>query len=211
MNVAKPDIVPSEEADFADRLEHFFRANYTVLVRRHLRYGNVTDVQDAIQDAMMRIYARFSDGAIEEPENLDAFVNAAVRNVLIDRLRQAKLVSIDEVMTASDGTTAGKGRTSDNTETGLSDHGLRDDDPGQEDTLAWKQLLHAILDRLPERWSGVAAMAMGGASPTEIGATYQRNGYVLRRYVRELICRVLHDLARGGDSLADTFGREFCG
>lgn len=212
MTVAESGIATTEKADFADRLERFFRANYTALVRRHLRYGDVSNVQDAIQDAMMRIYARFADGALEEPEDLDAFVNAAIRNVLIDRLRRVKLVSIDDVLTASDGNTVVRGGSQGGTETGLADHGLRDDsNPGQEDMLAWKQLLHVVLDRLPERWSGVAAMAMGGASPTEIGAAYQRNGYVLRRYVRELICRILRDLAKGGDSLADSFSREFCG
>jgi hypothetical protein len=41
--------------DFADRLERFFRDNYTALVRRHLRLGSVADVQDAIQEAMLRV------------------------------------------------------------------------------------------------------------------------------------------------------------
>ncbi len=199
------------ETDFAERLERFFRANYTMLVRRHLRFGSVPEVQDAIQEAMMRIYARFVDGVLPEPDNLDAFVNTVVRNVLRDRLRRAELVPIDDVVTAPDGGRVIRRTTAEGSDPAFSDQGLRDDQQaGPEDALAWKQLLEAVFDRLPDRWSGIAAMVIGGASPAEIGAAYDRNGYVLRRYTRDLICRILRDLAEGGDSLADAFGREFC-
>lgn len=201
--------LPAAEEDFADRLEGFFRANYAALVRQHLRYGSIAEVQDAIQDAMMRIYTRFADGQVAPPDNLAAYVNVTIRNILKDRRR-------DEVLTpangASDGLAVSRTVSLDDTESGLSPELIGDDrEMGPEERLAWKRLFHAVLDRLPERWAGIATMAMAGASPAEIGAAYERDGYVLRRYVRELICRVLKELAQGGDSLAGGFSRDFCG
>jgi hypothetical protein len=54
-------------------------------------------------------------------------------------------------------------------------------------------------------------MAIVGRSPEEIGALYEQNGYVLRRYARELICRALREMAAAGDPAVVSFGRDFCG
>ncbi|MBR1208891.1 sigma-70 family RNA polymerase sigma factor [Bradyrhizobium sp. AUGA SZCCT0051] len=191
-------------ADFADRLERFFRDNYTALVRQHARLGTVEDVQEAIQDVLMRLYQRWADGE-QEPDNLAAFVNVAIRNALIDRRRQSRLVPLSDVASA----------------TARSDAEARDDDSaiqqvedrdsiGQEEELAWKQLLHAIFDRLPPKSVEVAAMVMSGKTPPEIGAAFRQDGYVLRRYARELICKILWELASGGEPLAGSFAQSFC-
>jgi RNA polymerase sigma factor (sigma-70 family) len=189
--------------DFADRLEKFFRDNYTALVRRHLRLGSDEDVQDAIQEAMLRIYARFAEGEQAEPDNLAAFVNVAVRNVLIDRRRRLEPVSLSEVLAS-----------------GRSDEDSLGDEPdsafpdpqglSQEDVLAWKQLLRAIFEHLPPKSVEVAAMVMGGKTPAEIGAAYRQDGYVLRRHTRQLICKVLWHFAETGDPLARSVGEAFC-
>jgi DNA-directed RNA polymerase specialized sigma24 family protein len=189
--------------DFADRLERFFRDKYTALVRQHLRLGSVEDVQDAIQEAMLRIYARFAEGQQAEPDNLAAFVNVAVRNVLIDRRRRLEPLSLSDVLSF-----------------GQSDDDKLGDEPdpafpdpqglSQEDVLAWKQLLRAIFDRLPPKSVEIAAMVMGGKTPAEIGAAYRQDGYVLRRHARQLICKVLWHFAETGDPLARSVGEAFC-
>lgn len=192
-------------SDFANRLERFFRDNYTALVRKHSRLGTVEDVQEAIQDVLLRLYQRCVDGEQAEPDNLAAFVNVAIRNALIDRRRQSRLIPLSDLTLA----------------TGESDVDARDDDPaipqvedrdrvGQEEELAWKQLLHTIFDRLPPKSVEVAAMVMSGKTPVEIGAAFGQDGYVLRRYARELICRILQELAESGEPLAGYFAQSFC-
>jgi DNA-directed RNA polymerase specialized sigma24 family protein len=185
-------------ASFADRLERFFRQNYTQLIRAHLRLGTVEEVQDALQEAMMRIYARFGDGQEPEPDNLPGFVHVAIRNVLIDRFRRPLAVDLSEVDREEEAAVA------DGVNPAMSL-------PRQDDVLAWKQLLKVIFDRLPAKWVEVASMAMSGASPEEIGEAFEQNGYVLRRYARELVCKILHELARKDDPLAAAFARGFCG
>ena len=192
-------------AGFADRLERFFRDNYTALVRRHSRLGTVEDVQEAIQDVLMRLYQRCADGEQAEPDNLAAFVNVSIRNALVDRRRKSRLIRLSDLAVATAG----------------SDAEARDDDPailqvedrdcvGQEEELAWKQLLHTIFDRLPPKSVEVAAMVMSGKTPPEIGAAFGQDGYVLRRYARELICRILWELAGGGEPLAGSIAQSFC-
>lgn len=192
-------------SDFADRLERFFRDNYTALVRKHSRRGTVEDVQEAIQDVLLRLYQRCVDGEQAEPDNLAAFVNVAIRNALIDRRRQSRLIPLSDLASATSG----------------SDVDARDDDPailqvedresvGQEEELAWKQLLHTIFDRLPPKSVEVAAMVMSGKTPVEIGAAFGQDGYVLRRYARELICKILWELAESGEPLAGSFAQSFC-
>lgn len=192
-------------SDFANRLERFFRDNYTALVRKHSRLGTVEDVQEAIQDVLMRLYQRCVDGEQAEPDNLAAFVNVAIRNALIDRRRQSRLIPLSDLAVATAG----------------SDADGRDDDPavlqvedrervGQEEELAWKQLLHTIFDRLPPKSVEVAALVMSGKTPVEIGAAFGQDGYVLRRYARELICKILWELAGSGEPLAGSFAQSFC-
>ena len=191
--------------DFADRLERFFRENYTTLVRRHLRFGTVEDVQDALQEVMLRIFQRFADGEQAEPENLAAFVNVAVRNALIDRRRRGIQIPFSDLAPAGDDGETG----ADSADPPF----LLAADPqhlDQEEELAWKQLLRTIFDRLPPKWVEVAAMVMGGKTPPEIGAAFGQNGYVLRRYARQLICQVLADLSGRGDPLARSAADNFC-
>jgi len=184
-------------ASFADRLERLFRDNYTRLIRGHLRLGTVEEVQDALQEAMMRVYARFGDGQEPEPDNLLAFVHVATRNILLDRLRRPVAADLSEVDKKEEMKHPGQ-----NPAMML---------PRQDDVLAWKQLLNAIFDRLPAKWIEVASMAMSGASPEEIGAAFEQNGYVLRRYARQLVCKVLRELAQKNDPLAAAFAKSFCG
>lgn len=190
--------------DFADRLEIFFRDNYTALVRRHLRLGSLEDVQDAIQEAMMRIYARFAEGGQGEPDNLAAFVSVTIRNVLIDRHRRTEPMSLQDALPS--------GRQDDDKDDGNEADPPFPDPRGvsQEDVLAWRQLLHAIFERLPPKSVEVAAMVMGGKTPAEIGEAYGQDGYVLRRHARQLICKALSDFARDGDPLAGSVGEAFC-
>jgi DNA-directed RNA polymerase specialized sigma24 family protein len=182
---------------FADRLERLFRQNYTQLIRPHLRLGTVEEVQDALQEAMMRLYARFGEGQEPEPSNLAAFVHVTTRNILLDRFRRPVAADLSEVDKAPDRKNPGR-----NPAMRL---------PRQDDVLAWKQLLRAIFDRLPAKWVEVSSMVMSGATPEEIGAAFKQNGYVLRRYARELICKVLAELASQDDPLAAAFASDFCG
>jgi DNA-directed RNA polymerase specialized sigma24 family protein len=181
-------------ANFADRLEQLFRQKYTQLIRAHLRLGTVEEVQDALQEAMIRIYARFGDGQEPEPENLAAFVHVATRNILLDRFRRPVAADLSEV--------------DDDTDRKHPDRNPAMSLPRQDDVLAWKQLLRVIFDRLPAKWIEVSSMVMSGASPEEIGAAFRQNGYVLRRYARELICKILAEL---DDPLAVAFSGDFCG
>ncbi len=191
--------------EFADRLEQFFRDNYTALVRQHLRLGSVEDVQDAIQEALLRIYARFADGEQAEPDNLTAFVNVAIRNVLIARHRRSEPISIGDAVLKKNS------MEDDDDDDGRTDPPFPHPGPDQEDILAWKQLLRLVFKRLPAKSVEVAAMVMTGKSPVEIGAAYGQDGYVLRRHARQLICKTLWDLAQAGDSLAKSVGDKFCG
>jgi len=190
-------------AAFAEGLERFFRDNYTALVRQHLRLGTVEDVQDAIQQVFLRLYQQFAEGSQREPDNLAAYVNAAIRNALIDRLRLATPISLSEL----------SGTPQNDANGGAEDASLAQlPDPTQlspEEALAWKQLLHTIFARLPPKSVEVAAMVMSGKTPPEIGSAFGQNGYVLRRYARELICKILGDLASNGEPLARSFGRRF--
>ena len=166
-------------------------------MRQHLRLGSIEDVREALQEAMLRICARHLDGE-PDPDNLAAFVNVTVRNILIDKLRRVIPLSLSEgdVDEAAEGTAPQ-----------LPDLSFASPD----DALAWKQLLHIVLDRLPAKWMGIAAKVMSGATPEELAEAYGQNGYVLRRYTRELICRILTGLAQTGEPLARSFGRDFCG
>lgn len=150
---------------------------------------------------MLRIYARVAEGGQAEPDNLAAFVDVAVRNALIDRHRRVQPLPLDEVAAVP------------NTDSGDEPDPPAFPDPkglGQDDVIAWKQLLHAIFDRLPVKSVEVAVMVMTGKTPAEIGAVYEQDGYVLRRHARQLICKALREFARAGDPLAQSVGDAFC-
>ena len=233
------DAAPKSEkevADFGDRLERYFRENYTGLVRQFFSWGSVDEIQDAIQEALVRIYARFADGEQPAPENLDRFIHVAIQNVLKDRRRATALPSThdmeadldehrrqnnfldkndqgtDEEMFEQPASPEGPVRMKRSTKFArledVPELAARSVSP--EEAVIWKEIFRKIFDQLPPKWVKVAEMAIVGKSPEEIGALYEQNGYVLRRYARELICRALRDMAEVGDTTAMSFGRDFC-
>ena len=193
--------VPRAGPSLKSRLDAFYDpAAYTKLVRRHIHMGTQDDVEDAIQEAMMRIYARFVDGDHTEPDNLAAFLNTTVRNVLLDRLRAPKVLSESEFEGEDD-----EGDRPDIWDRNVDQQvgpGLLGRAIEPDEQLAWKQLFHTVLDTLPEKWAEVAGMAMIDASPEEIGAAYGQDGYGLRAYARKLVGRVLAAEAARGDANA---------
>ena len=197
--------------DFKDLLERYYRDNYTALVRRFLSWGTVEDVEDAIQEAVERLYVRYADGQQPQPENLGGLLHVAIQNVLRDGFRRGKPISIDDVRAGPTGEPIPAGRSAEGGEGGSDDdRALPDPHVGPEDEAAVKELFHAVFDRLPAKWRDVAAMTFTGASPEEIGARYGQNGYVLRRYARSLVCRGLRAMAQADDPLAASFARELC-
>jgi DNA-directed RNA polymerase specialized sigma24 family protein len=198
--------------DFKERLERYYRENYTTLVRRFLSWGPVEDIEDAIQEAVVRVYARYADGQQPQPENLGGLLHVAIQNVLRDRFRRATPISIDDVRAGPTGEPIPAGRSAEGGEGGSDDNrALPDPHVDLENEAAAKELFNMVFDRLPAKWRDVAAMILTGASPEEIGARYGQNGYVLRRYARILVCRGLRALMQhDDDSLAASFARELC-
>ena len=203
---------PPERAlvGFAERLERFYRDNYVKLIRKHLHLtGNVEDTQEAVQEVMLRLYARFADGEEPEPDNLAAFVSRAIRNALIDRFRHSRQ---SDTKSVSEAVLERKGNSdeSDEDDDGATDPPFPHPGVSQEDIAAWKQLFRFIMDHLPAKYADLAVMVMTGKSPAEIGEEYGQDGYVLRRHTRALICKALQELAQKGDSLAQNVSGQFC-
>jgi DNA-directed RNA polymerase specialized sigma24 family protein len=197
--------------DFHERLERYYRDNYTTLVRRFLSWGPVEDIEDAIQEAVVRVYARYADSQQPQPDNLGGLLHVAIQNVLRDGFRRATPLSIDDVRAGPTGEPIPAGISAEGGEGGSGDDSaLPDPNVGPEDEAAVKELFNMVFDRLPAKWRDVAAMTFTGASPEEIGARYGQNGYVLRRYARNLVCRGLRGIAQAGDPLAASFARELC-
>ena len=197
--------------DFKERLGRYYRDNYTALVRRFHSWGPVEDIEDAIQEAVVRLYVRYADGQQPQPKNLGGLLHVAIQNVLRDGFRRAGTISIDDVRVGPTGESIPAGPSAERGEADHSDNiALPDPRVGPEDQAAAKELFHAVLDRLPAKWRSVAAMTFTGASPEEIGARYGQNGYVLRRHARTMVCRGLRTLAHAGDPLAASFARELC-
>jgi DNA-directed RNA polymerase specialized sigma24 family protein len=194
--------------DFNERLERYYRDNYTALVRRFHSWGTVEDIEDAVQEAVVRVCVRYADGQQPQPERLGGLLHVAIQNVLRDGFRRALPISIDDVRAGPSGERiiAAEGGEEDRSE----DIALPDPHVGPEDQVAAKELFDTVFDRLPAKWRDVAAMTFNGASPEEIGARYGQNGYVLRRYGRSMVCRVLRAMAQSGDPLAASFARELC-
>jgi DNA-directed RNA polymerase specialized sigma24 family protein len=200
----------SAASDFAARLELYYRENVQKLVRRNVRnFDSLEDARDAVQEAITRIYAGFVDGDRGDIENLDAYVNRTVRHIAFDKFRRDKAVPIDLV---SDGPATRKVGADGQAEEKKSQqqHFPDTNTASADDVVAWRQLLTIITDRLPPKWQGVAAMVMADKSPVEIGKAYDQDGYVLRRYARELVCRILRDLGSAGDPLALAFSDDIC-
>ena len=195
-------------ADFADQLENYYRAHRTDLIRAFRSWGSIDHVDDAVQEAMVRLYARYAEAA-ELPDNLHGLVRVTIRNVLTDAFRKGVMIPIGDVRAGADGEPiiAAPG---DEEEDFSGDPALPSRFVSPEDEAAWRQMLHRVLDALDAKWVQVATMAMLGTSPEEIGATFGQNGYVLRRHARALVCRVLARFAGEGDPIAASFSRDYC-
>ncbi len=195
---------------FSDRLETYYQAHRTELIRAFRGWGSIAEIDDAVQEAMLRLYASYAEPGTEPPDNLGGLVRVTIRNILIDGFRRAVSVPIGEVRTGPDGlpTLATPGDPDEVDFSG--DPALPSKFVSPEDEVAWKQLLGRLFDALDPKWVAVASMAMLGTSPEEIGAAFGQNGYVLRRHARMLICRVLAGFAAAGDVLAATLARDVC-
>jgi DNA-directed RNA polymerase specialized sigma24 family protein len=210
-----PGTIQVEE--FEKLLERYYRENCNMLIRRFYSMGDVSEIRGAIHEVLAGVLERYMRGG-PAPDNIGGFVHVAVRRKLIDRIREeASIVPIEEehldrVVVFG---MPNRPRASEYTREGeefdsAPAPGLLSLPVTPEDAMAWKELFHAIFDRLPPKWHEVAKMAMVGASPEEIGKTFGQNGYVLRRHARNLICRILGGLAEAGDELARGLAHDFC-
>jgi DNA-directed RNA polymerase specialized sigma24 family protein len=197
----------NQVTEFEHRLERYYRESCNVQIRRFLSMGTVDEIRGAIHEVLAELLDRYLYGD-PPPENLGGFVHVAVRRKLLDGIREeARKVPIDNVRIGRSGQTIIE-REEDQDSAPASD--LPDRRVTQEDAAAWKELYRTIFDRLPPKSHEVAKMAMLGVSPEEIGKRFEQNGYVLRRYARTLICRILMKLAEAGDPLAHGVAREIC-
>ncbi len=194
--------------EFAQRLDSLFRrrfcagGRYARTVRRWrfaFRQLSEADVEDGIQAAFESVYANYLETG-REPETdeaLEALINRAIRNKLIDKVRSTARAPVE--------------RFAEEPEEGTADLGtIFDTAVPAENELAVKQLLLRIYDRLDEKTQKVLNMMLVECSPEEIGGAFEQNGYVLRRWVRNRICRILLDLAKLGDPLAGGFHGTCC-
>ena len=203
--------------EFEKLLERYYRENCNLLIRRFSSMGDVSEIRGAIHEVLAGVFERYMRGE-PAPDNLGGFVHVAVRRKLIDRIREeAGTVSIEEelletvVVFGMPKRLGASEYTRDGEEFGSAPPpGLLSLPVSPEDAAAWRELFHAVFDRLPPKWHEVAKMAMVGASPEEIGKTFEQNGYVLRRHARNLICRILGDLGDAGDELARGLAHDFC-
>jgi DNA-directed RNA polymerase specialized sigma24 family protein len=178
--------------DFENHLIKFYHENCSMLVRIFSRMGEKSEIQSVLHLILAEIFDRYLRGE-PAPENLGGFVRVAIERKLIDLIRrEVDQVPVEDLDNAS---------VSQSLDLPLTP---------QLDETAWKELLRIVFDRLPPRWHEAAEMAMLGASPAEIGEKFGHDGYVLRRHVRHLICRILGDLAAAGDELARGLVRDFC-
>ena len=203
--------------EFEKLLERYYRENCNLLIRRFSSMGDVSEIRGAIHEVLAGVFERYLRGE-PAPDNLGGFVHVAVRRKLIDLIREeAGKVAIEEAhldRVVVFGMPKGPGAseyTRDGEEfVSAPDLGLLSRPVPPEDAVAWKELLHMVFDRLPPKWHEVAKMAMEGASPEEIGRTFEQNGYVLRRHARNLICRILGELGDAGDELARGLAHDYC-
>jgi hypothetical protein len=201
---------------FEAQLVEFYRANYNDMIRRHARYGSIHDIEEAIDYVAANIFERFVVGAPPdqkpepEPRNLGAFFNRAVRNKLIDGLRRPTMSSIDDLALTTGGTMKVSTRPLDEDESTGSALGW-DKMIFPEEEIMWKDLLRAIVARLPSDLIAAAAMLMKGETPKATAlAVGSRDGNKLHTLVRKRICAILAELSRKGDQLAEELSRSVC-
>ncbi len=125
------------ETDFRSGLSASF-ARTTLCCAPHLRFGSVPEVQDAIQEAMMRIYARFVDGVllsrtISMPSSTQCAQRAARPSAA------CRACSIDDVVTAPDGGRVIRRTTAEGSDPPFPTKGFATITSRTEDALAWKQ------------------------------------------------------------------------
>jgi len=105
-------------------------------LRAYLRrfFKNVADVEDVVQDTYARLLS-LNDSASTAVRNWHAFLFASARNVALDRIRKARVVSLDALA-----------------EMGSAD--ILDQTPSADETLNARQELGLLLDTiasLPDR------------------------------------------------------------
>ena len=194
--------------DFAQRLDSVFRrrfcagGQYERVVRRWrfaFRQLSAEDVEDGIQAAFESVYGNHLDTgkAPDTDEALEALISRAIRNKLIDKIRSRRREPVDRF-------------PEDPTEAAEDEDRLFGAFVRIDDELAVKDLLAKVYGRLEDKWQKVVNLMLVGCDPDEIGAEFQQNGYVLRRWVRNRICRILLELSGRGDPLAGDFHGKCC-
>lgn len=144
-------------------------------------WRNPNDVPDLRQDVYVKVY----QAALKQiPENAKHFVLATARNLLIDKSKHERIVSIE---TASD----------------LDEFGVAADVPGPDQiALARDELRHlqAALDRLPERCrEAIVLRRIQGLSRTEIATRMGVSELTVSTYLSRAIC-LLADVLHGEPS-----------
>ncbi len=144
-------------------------------------WRNPNDVPDLRQDVYVKVY----QAALKQiPDNAKHFVLATARNLLIDKSKHERIVSIE---TAAD----------------LDEFGVAADVPGPDQiALARDELRHlqAALDRLPERCrEAIVLRRIQGLSRTEIAARMGVSELTVSTYLSRAIC-LLADVLHGEPS-----------
>jgi RNA polymerase sigma factor (sigma-70 family) len=199
------------ERDLAVQLEAYYRANLAQLVRRAWHWcDSRAEAEDLVHEAFARLFATYVESASTPPAEaaIPALVAVTLKRLAIDQFR-SKAVRTGETL----GDDEGDGSEGEERASGSdSSHGPAasardamlqpDRGPGPEETAAARQVLTRLVEALPKRDIMILRMIWDGLSPPEIGAAFGRNGYTLRRVVRERAQTVLAGLAAEGDDIA---------
>ena len=198
----------------ARRLEKFHARRYEQLVKIwRARFSNlsVEDVEEGIQDTFVNVLKRYlrkdEDPVTVLPtyEDVQWLMADAIRNRLIDRLRKLKFQA---------GVRRERPFDQDDWMRFRKDLGLIEVEVSPETEVAVKSLLRKVLERLDPKWRELIAMMAGEMTPQEIARAFDLKqtgqAYVLRRWARAKLCKILGEFAAEGDELAAVLHARGC-
>ncbi len=192
-------------AGLTRRLADLYETSRARMVRRwRFRCRTPDEAEDLVQEAYARVYRRYREQG-EPPEDdadLLRIIEATARHALIDARRKEATEKRREEFASETSSVDEGGNVLD----------VPDLDHPVEDEFATRELLLRLVAGLDRHWAAVLEMMCDDFSPAEIGlALGGKNGHVLVRQARVHICRILGDIAAGGDRAAAWIGSRFCG
>lgn len=176
------------------RVDHWFVAKVLPLeaeldsfLRHHLRGSS--DVADVRQDVLVRVYKA---AETDPPGNPRAFVYAVARNLLIDRFRRERIVSIEHVMD-------------------LDALHVPTEEAGPFEAVSARQelaMLQAALQSLPERTRAIVSMRrIQGLSQKETAKTLGVSEPTVERHVSRGVRLLAEALKSKGVARPGLFSR----